>query len=89
MPLENRSNTSAYSDVENMVLDMNVRTWLSVGSLVVTFTPTAQMGDRYFAIYLNGLKRAHVFAEEGQEAIVAIPLSATEVSESLDRKSVV
>jgi hypothetical protein len=51
-----------------------VRTRLCSGAVEVAFQPRTDEGDTWFGIYVNGRKALHVYADEGLEKVVRVPL---------------
>jgi hypothetical protein len=45
-----------------------------MGIAALRFLPAPGYGDKYYGLYLNGVKRAHVFADEGKYAGAQFPV---------------
>lgn len=70
--------SSAPGDVEDMIKTLDVKAYPAIGTGTARFTPADGYGDRYFGIYTNGLKNAHIFVEEGTEAQSQFALSQSQ-----------
>ena len=75
--------SSSPGDIQDQILDVEFRPLSVGGAANIWWLPADGYGDKYYGTYLNGVKVAHTYVEEGKAGDISVPLADVDASASV------